>query len=102
MVQVTVQTGDLLGEWTDELNGDHIVSWARNPIIKYKTSSGKEVTKVKGFTLHHRNAEKTNAQVLERLIDGELQSVQVTNQQITRDVKTKNLVNKMETKTLKF
>ena len=68
----------------------------------YKTSSGKDVTKVKGFTLHHRNAEKINAQALEKLIDGEVSKVEVNNQQITRDVKTKNLVNKVETKTLSF
>jgi len=31
-----------------------------------------------------------------------LQKVEVTNNQIMRDVKTKNLVNKLETKTLSF
>jgi hypothetical protein len=100
----TVKTGNLLGQWTDELDGGYIVKWlATGPkSYYYRTNTGKDCTKVKGFTLHHRNMEKINSIALEKLIDGEIKNVQVTNNQITRDVKTKNLVNKEETKTLSF
>jgi len=39
---------------------------------------------------------------MEKLIDQEIVRVQVTNNQITRNKKTKQLINKEETKTLSF
>jgi hypothetical protein len=100
----SVTTGDLLGEWTDELDGKHIEKWlATGPkSYYYKTNKGKECTKCKGFTLNHKNAEKINAETMEKLIDGEIENIRVTNTQITRNVQTKQLVNKDETKTLSF
>ena len=100
----TIPNGDLLGEWTDELGGGYIVKWlATGPkSYYYKTSDGKDTTKCKGFTLHHKNAEKINAESMEKLIDQEIVRVQVTNNQITRNKKTKQLINKEETKTLSF
>jgi hypothetical protein len=100
----SVKTGDLLGDWTDELGGSYIVKFlATGPkSYYYITSNGKEVIKVKGFTLHHNNAIKINGEALEKLIDGEIQNVKVTNKQITRDKNSKQLVNKEETKTLTF
>jgi len=83
----TVKTGDLLGEWTDELDGGYIEKWlCTGPkSYYYKTNTGKDTTKCKGFTLHHKNTEKINAEAMEKLIDGEIENVKVTNNQIIRD-----------------
>ena len=100
----TVKTGDCLGEWTDELGGSWITKMvATGPkSYYYKTNTGKECTKVKGFTLHHRNAQKINGEALEQLIDGATAHISTCNNRITRDKLTKNLVNKEEVKNLAF
>jgi hypothetical protein len=59
----TVKTGDMLGEWTDELEkDDYIKLWASTgpKSYYYETKLGKKVTKIKGFTLNHQNLEKTS------------------------------------------
>jgi len=96
--------GDMLGEWTDELGGENIIKFvATGPkSYHYQTDTGKTVTKVKGFTLHHKNAEKINAETMEQLIASEIHSVTVKNEEITRDPKTKQLVNRDQTKTFSF
>jgi len=57
-----IQTGDLLGEMTDELDGDVIEEFvaggAKN--YGYKTKQGKYECKVRGFTLNVRGKEKLN------------------------------------------
>ena len=96
--------GDMLGEWTDELNGGYITKWlATGPkSYYYETNTGKSATKVKGFTLHHKNALKINGDAMEKLIDGVIPNVTVENKEITRDPETKQLVNKDQTKTFSF
>ena len=100
----TVQTSPLLGCWTDELDGSYIQSMLASApkTHSYKTASNNICTKMKGFTLHHKNAEKLNATALEELIDGAVRKIKVTNTQIIRNKTTKQLVNKDETKTLSF
>jgi hypothetical protein len=102
----TIPTGDLLGNWTDELNGAYITKWiSSGPKSYYYETSDKKVkkvTKIKGFTLNHRNLVSLNGCTLEKLIDCEIDSVSVTDCQITRDMKTKQLVNKDITKTMRF
>ncbi|KAK7590294.1 hypothetical protein V9T40_001907 [Parthenolecanium corni] len=89
----TIPHGDMLGEWTDELDGGYIEKWiATGPkSYHYITNTGKTVTKVKGFTLHHKNALKINGEAMEKLIDSEIPCVTVTDNQITRDPETKQL-----------
>jgi len=101
---VELPFGEMLGEWTDELNGDHIKKWvATGPkSYYYETNTGKMATKVKGFTLHHKNAEKINGIVMEQMVRGEIASVSVENKEITRDPESKQLVNKDKAKTLHF
>ena len=57
-----IETGDFLGEMTDELDGDHIVEFvsggAKN--YGYKTSGGKFECKVRGFTLNVRGRQRLN------------------------------------------
>jgi len=101
----TIHTGDLLGEWTDELGADtHIKLWvsAGPKSYYYITSKDEEITKVKGFTLHYKNLQKINGQALLQLVEGEIENIRVTNNEIVRDKVTKNLINKTNTKTLTF
>jgi len=54
----TVMTGDMLEEWTDELKKDkYIKLWASTgpKNYYYETNLGKNVTKIKGFTLNYQN-----------------------------------------------
>ena len=52
----------MLGELTDELDGDHIVEWVGSgpKSYSYLTNKGKMVCKVKGFTLNHENSKYIN------------------------------------------
>jgi len=100
-----VNIGDSLGEWTNELGANtNINKWlCTGPkSYYYKTNKQKECTKIKGFTLNHQNAEKLTGKVMEDIIDGIKEKVEVTDTQITRDKKTKNLVNKEVTKTFSY
>ncbi|XP_062611929.1 uncharacterized protein LOC134273736 [Saccostrea cucullata] len=51
--------GNSLGEWTDELDGDHITKFmsAGPKNYGYRTAKGTEVHKVKGITLNHRTSQ---------------------------------------------
>lgn len=53
-------TGDSLGDLTDELEGDHITNWRGTgpKSYAYKTNKGELVCKVKGFTLNYKNSKK--------------------------------------------
>jgi len=82
----SVKTGDLSREWTDESSrGAHIVKFvATGPKSYYLTSSGKEVTKIKGSTISHKHANKLNGETLGKLIEGHTQEIKITDRLITR------------------
>ena len=70
--QCRIETGDFLGEMTDELDGEHIVEFvsggAKN--YGYRTSGGKFECKVRGFTLNVRGREKLNYHTMkEHILD---------------------------------
>jgi len=114
----TVKTGDMLGEWTDELKKDEYIKlWASTgpKSYYYETNMGKNVTKIKGFTLNYQNLEKLNGNTMIRIIKIEVseifcssseevkkESVDLEYNQITRDIKTKNLINKTVKKKFQF
>ena len=100
----SVKTGDLLGEWTDELGGDFIKKWLTTgpKSYYYATSDGKECTKVKGFTLHYKNALKINGEAMERLITGEISQVGTEDYNIVRDKRSKDLQTVHQSKTYGF
>ena len=76
--QCQIETGDYLGEMTDELDGDHIVEFvsggAKN--YGYKTSGDKFECKVRGFTLNVRGREKLNYDSMKQYILNILTSLQ--------------------------
>jgi len=114
----TVKTGDMLGEWTDELKkNEYIKLWASTgpKSYYYETNFDKNETKIKSFTLNHQNLEKLNGNTMIRIIKSEVsemfctssegfkkESINLEYNQITRDTKTKNLVNKNVTKKFQF
>ena len=65
----TIDTGDSLGDLTDELEGDHITKWCGTgpKSYAYETNKGKIVCKVKGFTLNYKNSQKLMEKLWTRL-----------------------------------
>ena len=98
-----VKTGDSLGDLTDELDGNFITAWCGTgpKSYSYSTSNGKNVCKVKGFTLNYKNSKHINQESLKELIEGKKTRITtVKKNAITRDSKTKQLVNKYQEKDL--
>ena len=63
----------------------------------------KNVCKVKGFTLNYENSQHINQQSLKQLIEGKKKRITTVKENaITRDSKTKQLVNKYQEKDLKL
>ena len=60
--QTKIETGDFLGEMTDELDGDLIVEFVSGgpKNYAYQTEKGKTECKVRGFTLNVRGKEVLN------------------------------------------
>ena len=97
----TIETGDMLGELTDELNGDHIVEWVGSgpKSYSYLTNKGKMVCKVKGFTLNHENSKYINMDSMREIINKQKKRITIVNEQmITRDGKSKQVVNRYQEK----
>ena len=100
-----VKTGDSLGDLTDELDGNFITAWCGTgpKSYSYSTSNGKNVCKVKGFTLNYENSKHINQEILKELIEGKKKRITTVKENaITRDSKTKQLVNKYREKDLKL
>ncbi|XP_041361864.1 uncharacterized protein LOC121377831 [Gigantopelta aegis] len=95
--------GDYLGDLTDELDGDHIVEFVSGgpKNYAYRTSKGKETCKVRGFTLHHTNAQLINFAAIRDMVlsptrDG---SITVTNPgKISREKRKRKIYNRPENK----
>lgn len=101
----TVKTGCLLGDWTDELGKDvWIDDWISTgpKSYCYKTNKGNVVCKIKGFTLNYETTEKINSESLNNIIENKACKISTQYHRITRDTKTKELVNKIETKEFGF
>jgi hypothetical protein len=101
----TVKTGCLLGDWTDELGKDvWIVDWLSTgpKSYCYKTNTGKVVCKIKGFTLNYETSKKSNSDSINNILEKKDSKISTQYNRITRDTKTKELLNKIETKEFGF
>ena len=101
----TIETGDMLGELTDELGGDEIVKWCGTgpKSYSYVTAEGKITCKVKGFTLNHENSQYLNMKGMKQIINRQKERITLVNEQkITRDPKTKEIFNQYQEKDFRF
>src|SRR5215467_7458557 len=71
--------GDSLGEWTDELRGQHIEFWAcaQSKDYGYIKSDGEYVGKVKGFRVTAESEERMTHEARINLIRGAIQNVNI-------------------------
>jgi hypothetical protein len=95
----------MLGEWTDELGKDnHIKEWVSTgpKSYGYLTKKGKEVVKIKGFTLNYQNSKHLNFDSMKQIKDKEIDKVHLSYKMITRKAKNKTLLNKETSKEFRF
>jgi len=101
----SVKTGCMLGEWTDELGKDnYIKEWVSTgpKSYGYLTNKGKEVVKIKGFTLNYENSKHLNIESMKAIIEKDTDEVHLSYKMITRNVKNKTLVCTVTSKEFKF
>jgi hypothetical protein len=104
-----------LGDWTDELGKDvWIADWvSTGPKSCYKTNTGEVVCKIKGFTLNYETSKKINSDSINNILEKSSKAgpesktnedckISTQYNRITRDTKTKELLNKIETKEFGF
>ncbi|XP_061192292.1 uncharacterized protein LOC133200521 [Saccostrea echinata] len=72
--------GNSLGEWTDELDGDHIIKFMSGgpKNYAYLTAKGKSMCKVKGLTLNYRASQIVSPETLEKMLQKEIDEIQVS------------------------
>jgi hypothetical protein len=95
----------MLDEWTDELGKDtYIKEWlSTDPkSYGYLTSKGKEMVKIKGFTLNYQNSKHLNFESMKQIIEKEIDKVHLSYKMITRNVKNQTLANREISKEFKF
>jgi len=98
-------TGCMLGDWTDELGGNYITNWVSTgpKSYDYITNLSKEICKIKGFFLNYENSQFLNFKTMSEMVKKECKGVTIVEEnKITRDPKTKNIVNKYQEKFLSF
>jgi hypothetical protein len=104
--------GDYLGELTDELEGDYITEFVSTgpKSYAYMTNKGKEVCKVKGFTLNYTNSNIINFDSIKNMVtkymddrNNPCNKMSVKNPtKICRDPKKRKLYSREETKDMKM
>lgn len=102
---VVIETGDSLGDLTDELEGDKIVKWVGSGPKSYAYETLEEIVvcKTKGFTLNYENSLKINFDSMLQMVKGEISQI-ITERKnaITRDPKRMEIVNKDQLKSLSY
>jgi len=71
--------GDSLGEWTDELSGNHMDFWCSAPAKDYKyiLNNGKQAKKVKGFKVNAESKQKMTNEQRVKLIKGAVNNIEI-------------------------
>ena len=97
-----IALGSLLGQFTDELDGEHITEFVSGGCKQYayRCSNGKETCKVRGFTLNYNNSKVINFDSVRQLVlenrDGELKTINPS--KICRNKDVLKVYNKPEEK----
>lgn len=95
-----IPEGDYLGDWGDELGGDKIIKFAGcgPKSYAYVTLAGKEVCKVKGFTLNYKNERKINYETMRQLVVGEAVNIETDSLLFKHDREAGEMITKMTKK----
>ncbi|XP_062615872.1 uncharacterized protein LOC134277560 [Saccostrea cucullata] len=96
--------GHSLGEWTDELDGDHITKFmsAGPKNYAFRTDKGTEVHKCKGVTLNHRTSQLVCPETLQKMLMGEIEEVKVPYPSKIQRTRDNEVVNKPSEKTVRI
>ena len=98
-----IETGDVLGDMTDEISGKGISSFASTGPKSYsfKYGDNEQKSAIKGFTLNHENNNLLNHDSLSKIVKKQTREITIVNEnKITR--KNREIVNKYFEKVLKF
>ena len=107
LTRATLSTGNYLGQLTSEIDGDQAENYIRYFVsagaknYAYQTTSGDEVVKVKGFTLHYTNAQRVNFGTMKQLVTEQLEDgvIETTHpHSIRRDLQTLKIYSRDEVK----
>ena len=99
----SIETGDMLGDMTDELSGKRISSFVSTGPKSYsfKYGDNEEKSAIKGFTLNHENNSLLNHDSLSKIVKKQIREITIVNEsKITR--KNREIVNKYCGKVFKF
>ena len=98
-----IETGDMLGDMTDEISGKGISSFASTGPKSYsfKYGDNEEKSAIKGFTPNHENNSLLNHDSLSKIVKKQIREITIVNEsKITR--KNREIVNKYCEKVFKF
>ena len=98
-----IETGDMLGDMTDEISGKGISSFVSTGPKSYsfKYSDDQQKSAIKGFTLNHENNNLLNHDSLSKIVKRQIREITIVNEnKITR--KNREIVNKYCEKIFKF
>ena len=99
----TVNTGDMLGDMTDELSGKVITNFVSTGPKSYsfKYGDNDEKSAIKGFTLNHENSNILNHNSMSKIVKKQIRELTIINEnKITR--KNREIVNEYCEKVFKF
>src|SRR5271156_2187841 len=96
----------MLGEWTDELEGKYLSNFVSTGPKSYGglfPDKKLAFCKIKGFYLNYENSQILNYDSMVQMIKGEIKNRTIIEaNKITRDPKTKHIVNKYQEKIFSF
>ena len=98
-----IETGDMLGDMTDELSGKGITSFVSTGPKSYSFKYGDDDEKsaIKGFTLNHENSTILNHNSMSKIVRKQIRELTIVNEnKITR--KNQEIVNEYREKVFKF
>jgi hypothetical protein len=101
----SIKTGKCLGDWENELKGDDYgIRWVSPGPKSYEmnTIQGDIKFRFKGFVLNYESGKIINGESMESMIRGLVKELIVEENRITREPKTKDLVNKLIQKKFVF
>ena len=98
-----IETGDMLGDMTDELSGKGITNFISTGPKSYSLKYGddNEKSAIKGFTLNHENSSILNHNSMSKIVRKQIRELTIVNEnKITR--KNREIVNEYREKVFKF